>query len=132
MGGAEPVLTSLVRLAGGPKSITSQIDMDLYAAQAAEYDKLVESQWDQILQGLVVMRRSHPLLSVRSREIRSWCHSPEFAAIMNGAVSPAQTADRTSCPACGSPIQPTWRFCRHCGTRLDPAAASAATGGDAD
>jgi len=132
MGGPEPVLRSLVRLAGGPKEITEKIDMDLYAEQAEAYDKLAESQWDQLLQGLATMGLSHPLLSVRTREIRNWCATDEFRNIVSGDYGDVASAgDGVACPNCGRPIAATWQFCRNCGTKLQPVAADAAAAGGA-
>lgn len=82
MGGSKTVLHTLVRLAGGPKSITADVDLDLYMAQSKAYDKLMESGWDSLLQGLIVARQTHPFLSVRAREISRWCESDDFKALM--------------------------------------------------
>ncbi|MCW8133894.1 MAG: M48 family metallopeptidase [Planctomycetota bacterium] len=78
MGSDQPVVEVMARLAGGPKSITSEIDLGLYAKQAEAYDTLMESKWDQILQGMVAMSQQHPFLAVRANEIRTWCRSDEF------------------------------------------------------
>lgn len=80
-GGAKPVIEVMARLAGGPRSVTSNLDLDLYAQQAEAYGKLLDSKWDQLLQGLVVMSQQHPFLAVRANEIRNWCEGPEFAAL---------------------------------------------------
>jgi Zn-dependent protease with chaperone function len=86
-GGSEMVVNTMIRLAGGPKSITAPVDVDLYMAQSKAYDKLMESGWDQVLQGLVVARMTHPFPSVRAREITRWCASPEFNKLMKRAGS---------------------------------------------
>ncbi|MBI3828401.1 MAG: M48 family metallopeptidase [Planctomycetes bacterium] len=83
MGGDRPVVEVMARLAGGPKSITAQLDLDRYAEQAAAYDRLMESKWDQILQGMVVMSQQHPFLAVRANEIRSWCRSDAFKEMLH-------------------------------------------------
>ena len=85
LGGSKPVLNTIVRLAGGPKSITADIDMELYMAQSKAYDKLMESGWDSLLQGLIVAWQTHPFLSVRAREISRWCESDEFKALLKRA-----------------------------------------------
>jgi Zn-dependent protease with chaperone function len=114
MGGSQPVIDAMARLAGGPKSITDQINRDLWARQAEEYDKLMESQWDELLQGLAVMDRSHPFLAVRTREITNWCDSAEFRDLLAGARAPAEG----TCPSCGTPLGAGWKFCRHCGAAV--------------
>jgi Zn-dependent protease with chaperone function len=125
MGGSDAVVNALIRLAGGPKSITGQIDVERYAEQAAAYDKLSESQWDQLLQGLVVMNQSHPFLAVRTREIVAWGQSEQFRRIMAAAGRDGTSGPRVGpvCPACGRTVEATWKFCQACGTRL-PAAGS--------
>jgi Zn-dependent protease with chaperone function len=85
MGGSKPVVNTIVRLAGGPKSITADVNMDLYMAQSRAYDKLMESGWDSLLQGLIIARQTHPYLSVRAREITRWCDEPDFEALMKRA-----------------------------------------------
>jgi Zn-dependent protease with chaperone function len=85
MGGAVPVVNTIIRLAGGPKSITGDVDVELYMAQSRAYDKLMESGWDSLLQSLIAARQTHPFLSVRAREITRWCAEPEFAKLMQRA-----------------------------------------------
>ncbi len=78
MGGARPVVETFVRLAGGPKSMTRDIDLRLYAQQADDYEQLMESDWDRFLVGTVAAQRSHPFHAVRTREIIRWCRTPAF------------------------------------------------------
>ena len=82
MGGSRPVVNTLIRLAGGPRSITADVDLELYMAQSKAYDKLMESGWDALLQGLIAAWQTHPFLSVRAREITRWCASDEFKALL--------------------------------------------------
>ncbi len=65
MKGSSSVVETMIRLAGGPKSITGTVSLDLYLQQAEAYDKLQESHWDRFLQGIAVMNMDHPFLSVR-------------------------------------------------------------------
>ena len=85
MGGSKPAVNTLIRLAGGPKSITNDVDLELYMAQSRAYDKLMESGWDSLLQGLIIARQTHPYLSVRAREITRWCAEPDFEELMKRA-----------------------------------------------
>jgi Zn-dependent protease with chaperone function len=129
MGGPRPVVDSFLRLAGGPKSITGAIDVERYAKQAEEYDKLMESQWNQLLQGLAAMSATHPFLAVRTREILNWGRSDQFRRVV--AAGAAETAwGGRRCPSCRAPVEESWRFCRLCGTALagNGAATGAATG----
>lgn len=113
--GAQPVVDVMVRLAGGPKSITGKINLDLYMQQAETYDKLQESRWDKVLQNLAVMGQDHPFLAVRVREITRWCESPQFRRLLQVADEET-TAPR--CPGCAQPARASWKFCNFCGHPL--------------
>jgi Zn-dependent protease with chaperone function len=124
MRGSQPVVDVMIRLAGGSKSITGQIDVDLYMKQAEAYDKLMESQWDQFLLGLASAAETHPLLAVRTREIVRWCESDQFQRILSGtAKGGAQANALRLCASCGEPLQERWRFCGHCGAAVAAAAS---------
>jgi Zn-dependent protease with chaperone function len=117
----KPVVETMIRLAGGPKSITAKVNIDLYVQQADAYDKLQDSDWDKLLQSVAVMDMDHPFLAVRTREITQWCASPDFQRLVE-----AITADEATpkCPGCGRSVKENWRFCGACGhpnTHLTPA-----------
>ena len=108
------VAETMIRLAGGPKSITANVNLDLYLKQAASYDRLLESNWDKFLQGVAVMNMDHPFLAVRAREITRWGESERFRRILN-----ALEADNgPKCPECAKPVHSEWQFCNHCGRPL--------------
>lgn len=112
----EMVASVMCRLSGGPKSITRNINLDLWAKQADEYENILnENLWNKTLQIMAVIWQSHPLPAVRVREIRKWAQSEEYQMILRqrNLLSSAE-----SCPYCGRPIGNGWRFCRHCGKPL--------------
>jgi Zn-dependent protease with chaperone function len=115
-GGADTLVQTMIRLAGGPRSLTSDIDVALYAAQGAEYQKLNEKLWDRVLQGMAVMNQSHPFTAVRTHEILEWCATEQFATL---AASLDKESHTPHCPACGHPYEPGWKFCQGCGAHLD-------------
>ena len=82
MKGIQSVVETMIRLAGGSKSITGKVNLDLYLKQAEAYDKLQESQWDKFLQGVAVVNMDHPFLCVRAREITCWCQTEQFQHIV--------------------------------------------------
>ncbi|MGD0093000.1 MAG: M48 family metallopeptidase [Planctomycetota bacterium] len=120
MHGPRPVIHSFVRLAGGPKAITEDINLQLYAQQAAAYDKLLDSKWDQFLQGLAVMSQTHPFLAVRAREIAGWCKTQEFRDVML-ELDGLKSARR--CPKCKQPLAPERKNCTFCGAKVTMRAA---------
>lgn len=110
-----PMMEAMVRLAGGPKSITGAIDFQLYMQQAQAYDKLLESTWDKVIQSFAVMQRDHPLNSVRCRELSKWCQGDDFKRILQGLEAQPEAC---RCPTCGVSSQAEWKFCQGCGSPL--------------
>ncbi len=110
MKGSKSVVDMMIRFAGGPRAITEGVDFDLYAKQVDDYDKLLESSWDQLLVGLRTMQMTHPFPAVRAREIKKWCDGDHFQRILRGVEGEA-----ASCTACGVEMGLSWRFCRQCG-----------------
>jgi Zn-dependent protease with chaperone function len=116
MKGSSSVVETMIRLAGGPKSLTANVNVDAYIRQAERYDGLLDKEWDSFLQGFAVMNRSHPFLAVRTREIVRWCQSEEFKTLLK-AINNWETAPR--CPRCKQIIKTTWKCCASCGQRLN-------------
>ncbi len=106
----ETVMAVMARLAGGPKSITSKVNMKEWAQQADEYEKIYNGGlWNKTLQRFAVLDQDHPFHAVRVREILKWKESGQYRrAMKNNPV----------CPYCHRPIEHSWRFCQHCGHKL--------------
>lgn len=78
---AEPVIKSMMRLAGGTTHIGSEIDMDLFVAQAENYQSLVEeNKVNKALEFWMTFDSTHPLLAVRAYEAKNWAESDEYLA----------------------------------------------------
>lgn len=100
----------LARLAGGPKSITADLDLVGLAAQADAYDALCKQDfWNQTLQTYAVLDQDHPFTNVRIREMLLWVASDQYQALRK--TTPC-------CPHCGKAIDKSWHFCQHCGGQL--------------
>lgn len=117
------IVDTMIRLAGGPRSLTAAVNVPVFIAQAQRYDALLEGQWDRLLQAVAVMAQSHPFLAVRTREIVRWCEGAEFKQILQAI---AEDAARPRCPGCGQPIEVSWRCCGACGRPLREAPAATA------
>lgn len=113
MRGATPVVNVMIRLAGGSKAITDNVNIDLYTQQAEAYEKLHESMWDKLLQGAAASGQEHPFLAVRTREIVHWCANPSFQALLQRLDTNASSGPQ--CPGCQQPVQSSWKFCKYCG-----------------
>ena len=107
----------MARLSGGPMSLTSQINLQEWASQADEYDKIQNNGlWNKTLQLSVIAGLDHPFSAVRVREILKWGDSEQYRMIKNGGAI-ANLSEHT-CPQCGSIVDGGWRFCRNCGNQL--------------
>ena len=114
--GPDRVVDVMLRLAGGGKDIASEINADLFMAQAAEYEAYVkDSKFNKVLEFIVLMDASHPFLSVRAASITDWCKSEKFIKISEGLSGARTLVDNEHCPNCGAKIDEGWAFCRKCG-----------------
>ena len=112
--GPETVIRTQLRLSGGPKSLTSRVNIDEWAKQAKGYEDFCNSSgWNKFLQGTAVMENSHPFSAVRVREIQYWATSKAFKEVRD-----ILEGKRVECPHCHKRIEPGWRFCKHCGNPL--------------
>ena len=108
--GPKATASMLARLAGGPKSITSELNLEELAEQADLYDAFCKNGlWNKTLQTYAVMDQDHPFTSVRVREMLKWVESEDYQnMIKNNPV----------CPHCHKAIDASWKFCQHCGHKL--------------
>lgn len=116
VGGPKPIVSTMIRLAGGPRSITDGINLEAYIAQAADYDKLGESIWDKVLQTFAISDQDHPFLSVRAREISQWAATEHFQRVVRAIAE----SKWPKCAQCGRATDPTWKFCNFCGASVLP------------
>lgn len=112
----ELVTSTMARLSGGPKSITSRINIEEWAKQAEQYEVFQNGGlWNKTLQLAVIAGLDHPFTAVRAREILKWAESCQYKRLKNheklGSVEQL-------CPYCGIKIQPDWQFCKNCGHSL--------------
>lgn len=111
------VAMTMARIAGGPKSITSKINLEEWAKQADEYDRIQNSNtWNKTLQLAVIAGLDHPFAAVRVREILKWGESEQYRRLKNIRLLSGKQAN--VCPRCGHTVEDGWRFCRHCGCKL--------------
>jgi Zn-dependent protease with chaperone function len=119
LGDPKPIVETMIRLAGGPKSVTGKVNLEAYLKQAEAFDKMQESTWDKVLQTVATMQQTHPFQSVRCREILRWCETDQYRRIVAGL---ADEAAAVKCTGCAKPVAGDWKFCKHCGQKLEHAA----------
>lgn len=111
------VSASMARLAGGPISITENINYDEWVRQADEYERISNDNLGSKFTTLCLnLENNHPFSAVRVKEIRNWCASNEFQILKRRLDSPM--LNMYTCPGCGAEIDETWAFCRYCGHKL--------------
>lgn len=108
--GPDATASMLARLAGGPKAITEQLNMEELARQADQYDAFCkDGVWNKALQTYAVYDKDHPFVAVRVREMLQWTATQDFLHLLES---------HPTCPRCGREVGDDWHFCQHCGARL--------------
>ena len=108
--GPQTATSMLARLAGGPKDITSKLNLVELAGQADLYDAFCKSGlWNKALQTYAVLDQDHPFTSVRVREMLKWTETQQYKSLITS---------KCICPHCRQAIDDDWRFCQHCGKKL--------------
>ena len=114
----EMVASVMARIAGGPQSLTSQVNMEEWAKQADEYDSIENNGvWNKALLLTEIASQDHPFSAVRVREILKWGKSEQYRIIKNGGV--LSSSDSPKCPNCKREIDNGWKFCQYCGHELN-------------
>lgn len=109
------VASTMARLSGGPKDITSKINLLEWVKQADMYDQIYnDGLWNKTLQVAVTMARSHPFSAVRVREVLKWADTDEYRKFKEHLL----TVPEAVCPLCGHSVDSSWKFCKHCGYKL--------------
>lgn len=81
-GSAEPVIETMMRLAGGTRHFDKEINKTLFISQAVEYRKSMEDDTiNKGLEFLLTKNDLHPLLAVRAYEAQQFANSDEFKSI---------------------------------------------------
>ena len=112
----EVVAQVMARLAGGPKAITSDLNMGEWAKQADKYEAIRSSNlWNRSLQLYVTLNLEHPFNAVRVREILKWGCSAQYKNLITNIKA---QASGKSCPKCNLAVCDDWAYCKYCGTKL--------------
>lgn len=105
----------MVRLSGGPKSITQNVNIAEWIKQADLYEEIRnDGLWNKALQAYAVLETDHPFSAVRVREILKWSKTEQY----NTIKSYMSRIENNQCPKCGTYIDNNWSYCRTCGRKL--------------
>lgn len=117
----DPMQRALFHLIGVPKWFPGDINYPEFAAQSDEFDALATaSKWDRFLIRSMERGSSHPIPTIRIRELTSWTAGDTFRTLTADTLQ-----DRRLCQGCGSLLGVDWRFCQKCGSETAPAIAAA-------
>ena len=115
LGSIEKVVEVQLRLAGGPREITQNVNVEEFVKQADYYDTLQNNTWDKLLQNYAILGASHPFTAIRVREILKWGKTEQCQRILKNIKL---EQDGLICPNCGKPLEKDWIYCKHCGFKL--------------
>ena len=109
-------MASAIRLAGGPASITKDINLEEWAKQADTYEEIrTDGLWNKALQVYAIANQTHPFSAVRVREVLKWSKTEQYRKIMEHLRAGSSSS---RCRECGNFVSDSWEYCRHCGTKL--------------
>ena len=108
----QTVAQVMARLSGGSQRITKDINLQEWALQAEKYNEIRnENAWNKTLQLAVTASLSHPFAAVRVSEILKWGDSQQYRTL----AARQEAISQNVCPNCNRHIEPTWKYCKHCG-----------------
>ncbi len=80
---ARTVASVLMKLSGGSPTLSPQLNLDAFIAQASAYDSISESEIGEMLKQLKTDELSHPVPVLRAREIDRWASTPTYQSLLN-------------------------------------------------
>ncbi len=111
----EVVAKVMVRLSGGPKTITSDVNVEEWVKQANLYEEIKnDGIINKAMQIYATMGLNHPYAATRVREILKWGKTSAYHNIKARLDVTAES----KCRLCLKPVESGWQFCRHCGNKL--------------
>ena len=109
----EVVTRVMVRLAGGPKSLTKDVNLEEWVKQVEEYEAIrTGNLWDRALQLYERLDMSHPFHAVRVNEIRQWGKNSQYLRLTKQSTMIGRAEKR--CPHCGLLVGSNWTSCKFC------------------
>lgn len=91
---ARTVASVLMKLSGGSPTLSPQLNLDAFIAQARSYDAISESETGEMLKRMKTDDLSHPVPVLRAREIDRWANTPSYQSLLTNR--PIVTDDSTA------------------------------------
>ena len=117
---ARPCVSMMMKLAGGSRRWSEQLDPEEFLIQARAYtDGLDQSKLDRLYRFLEHQDDTHPVPVERAHVLAQWVGSQEYADIISGRF--AKTSLRTTgegCRTCETLNEAGAKFCSRCGRPL--------------
>lgn len=92
-----PIITALMKLAGGSQKVFNQMDKDDFMEQSVLYNKMIDGLSENSISLYLNMMMDHPFPVVRASEIHEWSKNEQYINILNiGSV--VVGPPHTNCP----------------------------------
>ncbi|MCH2050956.1 MAG: M48 family metallopeptidase [Trichodesmium sp. ALOHA_ZT_67] len=79
---SQVVVSALMKLAGGSPTISPQLNVDAFLAQARAYNELSNTEVGEVLKEVQTAQLTHPLPVLRAKEIDMWASSKKYQDIL--------------------------------------------------
>ncbi|MBD1869888.1 M48 family metallopeptidase [Cyanobacteria bacterium FACHB-471] len=76
------VASVLMKLTGGSPTLSSQLNLDAFLAQARSYDDISDSELGELLKQAQTAQLTHPVPVLRAREIDRWAGSQTYQSLL--------------------------------------------------
>jgi Zn-dependent protease with chaperone function len=76
------VMSVLMKLAGGSPTLSKQLNLDAFIAQARAYDDISKTEMGEMVKVARTAQLSHPVPVLRAREIDRWAASKDFEGLL--------------------------------------------------
>jgi Zn-dependent protease with chaperone function len=80
------VASVLMKLTGGSPTLSSQLNLDAFLAQARSYDDISDSELGELLKQAQTAQLTHPVPVLRAREIDRWASSQTYQALLQNRM----------------------------------------------
>ncbi|EDX86964.1 peptidase, M48 family [Synechococcus sp. PCC 7335] len=87
---ARTVASVLMKLAGGSPTLSPQLNLDAFLAQAESYDAISENEIGELLKRMKTDELSHPVPVLRAREISRWSSTPNYQSLLESRPTSKQ------------------------------------------